>query len=663
MSRANFLTERLADLQSWRFGLAAQIERVEQFLSTHEFDSPTIVSRLADARHAVEMQRVTIAFVAEVARGKSELINALFFSNLGRRLLPSGPGRGTRCVTEVRFDRGQRTGVRLLPVETRESPLTIEELMADESQWRFVGFDADSADSTARALAALAETKRISIADAVAWGLHASGVAEPAEQSSLAMVDVPRWRYAIINFPHPMLDAGLVVVDTPGIAAFSSEPELSRRRVPSADAVIMLLDINGGASKSDLALWRDYLGGAPAFGQKKERVESDQTRLIVLNKIDEIRLDPPQEGAEAAKATLREIDRKVQETAETMRLDPIRVVAVSGRLGLAGKLEADNDKLMRSRLYQLERTLATQLPAHRQEMLTTGTIAALDHALESAQAALDNDRYDTLEGLRELTRLLSKNEKLGSSLTSQATSRQDRLEGALRELKSVRNVHVKLAGELSVLADVAVARRDAARARTSIAAGAGAAADNVLDAYFGLVREKLDALEFKIDEVRILHDGIAVRLRRDFGISVDEPHPFATQRFYTELQKIQEAAQAEFLRVGSRMTRRGATLGEQFEQLAGSRCVHIFEICARETAAWMRGLYAGLEKPLEQFRNDTLERLANVDKLKNAEIDLAERIAALQARLDAIKKKHAALDDTRRGLARFAGGDDALNAA
>jgi predicted GTPase len=666
MSRSNFLTERLAELQAWRFGLIGQLDKVERFLETHDFNAPAIASRLADARRAVESQRITIAFVAEVARGKSELINALFFSNLGRRLLPSGPGRGTRCVTEVRFDREKKTGVRLLPVETRESPLSIEQLLADESQWRFVSFDADSADSTARALAALSETKRIGIADAVAWGLHASGVAAPAEQSSVAMVDVPRWRYAVINYPHPMLDAGLVIVDTPGIAAFSTEPELARQRVPSADAVILVLDVNEGASRADLALWRDYLGGAPAFGQKRPKVESDQTRMIVLNKIDEIRLHASPESeapADIIKATMREIDRKVKETADTMRLDPIRVVAVSGRLGLAGKLEADNDKLVRSRLYQLERTLAASLPAHRQEMLTTGTVAALDHALETAQATLDNDRYDTLEGLRELTRLLAKNEKLGASLDSQTQQRQDRLEGALRELKSVRNVHVKLGTELAELADVAVARRDAARARTGVAASAAGGVAEVLAQFFDLVRERLDALEAKIEEVRNLHAGIADRLRGDFGIPVDEPHPFATQRFHTELQKIQEAAQADFMRSGNLLTRRGATLGEQFEQLIGSRAVHIFEIAARESASWMRGLYAALEKPLERFRDDTLERVENLEKLKSAEIDLAERVAALQARLDAIKRKHLALEEARRSLHRFAGTGEDRDAA
>ena len=77
----------------------------------------------------------------------------------------------------------------------------------------------------------------------------------------------------------------------------------------------------------------------------------------------------------------------------------------------------------------------------------------------------------------------------------------------------------------------------------------------------------------------------------------------------------------------------------------------------------MRGLYGALEKPLEKFRDETLDRVASVEKLKGAEIDLAEKVAALQARLDAIKKKHTALQEARESLARFSGGQEDLDAA
>ena len=655
MSRAPAITERLAELQSWRAGLSTQIARVTEFLHTHDFLTPNMEAALGDAHAQVISQNVTVAFIAEVARGKSELINGLFFADLGRRLLPSGPGKGTRCVTELRFDRDVQTSVKLLPIETRESPKRFDELLKEHSLWRSILFDADNPDSTARALAALSETKRITLSDAVAWGLHGEGVAVPAGEASATLVDVPRWRHAIVNFPHPLLDAGLVVIDTPGLAAFVSEPELARQRVPGADALILVLDVTQGVTKADLAIWKDHLGGARHF-REREKEESKQLRLVVLNKIDDIRIDENSDPAEANRALLHELDRCVQEAADLLRIDPIRVVPVSARMGLAGKLTGDPDKSIRSRLYQLERALATNLPKDRQDGLYKDIVATLSNALEAAQAALDNARFETLDGLRNLSVLREKHEKLTTSVVSQTSLKHDRLEAALRELKSIRNVHTTLAESLSTIVDVTSAKQDAIRARRAIASSLMPGKTfGIVQQYFSVAREKLNGLESKIDEIRNLYSSISERMRRDFDLNLYDVHPFATQRFHTELQKAQDKAEGELVKTSNLLVRRGSALAEQFDELIASRVLHIFEIASRESATWMRGLYTSVEKPLEALKYQTLETSANVEKFKSAELDLAGQIAEIQARLDVIKRKHAALAEARAGLERFTG--------
>ena len=654
-SRAPAITERLADLHSWRIGLATQIERVTDFLRTHHFLTPNLEAALEDSREQAASQRVTVAFIAEVSRGKSELINALFFSNLGRRLLPSGPGKGTRCVTELRFDRNVQTSVRLLPVETRESPKRFDELMKDESVWRTTLFDADNPDSTARALAALSETKRITLSDAVAWGLHGEGVAVPAGESNYILVDVPRWRHAIVNFPHPLLDAGLVIIDTPGLAAFVSEPEFARQRVPNADAIVLVLDAIEGVTKADLAIWRDHLGGGRHFRDRANE-KSNQSRLVVLNKIDSIKIDENLDAAEANQQLLRELDKGVQQAADMLRIEPIRVIPVSARLGLAGKLNGDTDKALRGRLYQLERGLAAALPTNRQDALHADIVATLSNALETAQASLDGDRFDTLDGLRNLTLLREKNEKLTASIISQASVRHDRLDAAMREFKSIKNVHTTLAADLAIIVDVTSAKQDAVRAKRAISSSLlpGKTFDTVKH-YFSETREKLHALESKIDEIRNLYHSITERLRRDFDLDIFDAHPFATQRFHTELEKAREKAEAEFTKTSNLLVRRGGALAEQFDEIIASRVLHIFEIASRESTTWMRGLYSSVEGPLEALKKGTFEHSANVEKFKSAELDLAERIAEMQARLDALKRKHKALADAREGLRRFTG--------
>ena len=133
-----------------------------------------------------------------------------------------------------------------------------------------------------------------------------------------------------------------------------------------------------------------------------------------------------------------------------------------------------------------------------------------------------------------------------------------------------------------------------------------------------------------------------------------EIHPFPTQRFHTELQKARAKSDTEFTKTSNLLVRRGGSLAEQFEELVVSRVMHIFEIVSRESATWVRGLYTALERPLLEVRDQMQQRVAGIEQIKVAELDLAERIAELQARMDMLKKKHSALADARNNLERFA---------
>ena len=91
-------------------------------------------------------------------------------------------------------------------------------------------------------------------------------------------VEIPRWRYAIVNFPHPLLAMGLTILDTPGVEALGTEPELTMHRLQEADAVVFMLSVDTGATDADLALWREHVEPIEGLGH---------TRYVVLNKIDE----------------------------------------------------------------------------------------------------------------------------------------------------------------------------------------------------------------------------------------------------------------------------------------------------------------------------------------------------------------------------------------
>ena len=73
-------------------------------LAEQDLLDDTDTAALAALHERLASDKLVLAFVAEFSRGKSELINAIFFADAGRRVLPATPGRTTMCPVELRFD-------------------------------------------------------------------------------------------------------------------------------------------------------------------------------------------------------------------------------------------------------------------------------------------------------------------------------------------------------------------------------------------------------------------------------------------------------------------------------------------------------------------------------------------------------------------------------
>jgi hypothetical protein len=120
----------LADLNNWRAGAVQRLAAFRRWALVARLIDEQTAARLAHLERRLATERLTIAFVAEYSRGKSELINALFFADLGTRLLPSGLGRTTLCPAEILWDASRPPSIRLLPIGTRESPKALREYVA-----------------------------------------------------------------------------------------------------------------------------------------------------------------------------------------------------------------------------------------------------------------------------------------------------------------------------------------------------------------------------------------------------------------------------------------------------------------------------------------------------------------------------------------------------
>ncbi|MBA4003654.1 MAG: dynamin family protein, partial [Delftia sp.] len=89
---------------AWRRGFAQQLHALREWLQSQELLDVAVQERLQRLEAQVRGDKVMVAFVAEFSRGKSELINAVFFAHYGRRLMPASAGRTTMCPAELGWE-------------------------------------------------------------------------------------------------------------------------------------------------------------------------------------------------------------------------------------------------------------------------------------------------------------------------------------------------------------------------------------------------------------------------------------------------------------------------------------------------------------------------------------------------------------------------------
>ncbi|MEG2048501.1 MAG: dynamin family protein, partial [Comamonas sp.] len=326
----------------WRRGFATQLQELREWLMAQDLLDVSVQERLQRLEEQMRSEKVMVAFVAEFSRGKSELINAIFFAHYGRRLMPASAGRTTMCPAELAWDSALQPCLRLLPIETRSSAESLGQWRVRSDAWQQFPLDIANAQQIADTLAKVAEVRRVTVDEARDWGLwHDDEAADNPMVDAQGMVEVPMWRHALINMPHPLLRQGLVILDTPGLNAVGAEPELTVNLIPQAHAVVFVLGADTGVTKSDLAIWRDHVlpAGAGKPGGDEALLAS---RLVVLNKIDTL-WDSLSSGAQV-QAQLR---RQQQDSAHLLGLPEDRVLPVSAQKGLVAKV-SKNDALLQA---------------------------------------------------------------------------------------------------------------------------------------------------------------------------------------------------------------------------------------------------------------------------------------------------------------------------
>ena len=601
-------------LSGWRLALAQRLDDVARFLGEHELIDDSAGIQLSSLRERLGNEKLVVAFVAEFSRGKSELINAIFFADTGRRILPATPGRTTMCPVELGWDAEEPSSLMLLPIETRLDGLSLTELRPQRRAWKIVPLLVRDPEQLAQALLEVTRTSFVAKDQARALGFWDD--AHPDDNPPLddaGRVEVPAWRHALINYPHPLLKQGLVVLDTPGLNAIGAEPELTLSLLPSAHATVFILGADTGVTKSDMAIWRDHLGShAP-------------TRFVVLNKIDAL-LDPLATRA-AVQAQIAGVRR---ETARTLDIPPERVFPLSARQALAARVMGDHDALRESHLPELESALGTQLLPQRRQVLEDVVLEGAQQIETHVARRLGDTRRQLAEQILELRGLRGKSSSKLRLMIERVDAETAEFEQCTVRLQALRVVHSRmlkdaLVGLSSDRLREEVSEMQAVMNKSLLNLGAKKA--------FIVLCTKLRALltgaQHLNVEVREMLGASFARLNAEFGFSLALTKAPEMERYIDELSLI-ETNYVQYLGLTQALRLSQPRFMEQFRRMLVSKLRVVFENASGDLEIWNKSTSAQVDSQLRERRRNFRRRRESLERVQTAASELELRLGEIE---------------------------------
>ena len=637
------LTEQFSAYSRWRSNTGEAVARLRTWLARNDVGDAQCDLRLQYLLERLHDDKLTVAFVAEFSRGKSELINAIFFGDHGDRILPSSAGRTTMCPTELQWSKGATPELRLLPIRTRARQTPVSEFKRYREEWTIDSLAAVDAPSLQRALARVGETERVTTQDAEMLGFAIDLAGEQGiKPGADGLVEIPRWRHAVIQFPHPLLEQGLVVLDTPGLNAIGAEPELTLSMLPNAHAVLFILAADTGVTQSDLAIWRNYVQGGGA---------RQRGRLVVLNKIDGL-WDGLREEAQID----LEIGRQVDSVAETLGVERGVVFPVSAQKGLVARIQHDAPLLERSRIPALERALSDDLLPTKQEIVREDTLAETREVSAQTRALLEARLSGLREQLQELTDLRGKNQSVIEYMMRKIRSEKEEFEQGLQKYYAVRSVFSNLTNSLLNHMGLDALRDETRRTREAMLESTFTRGlRDAMEGYFRTLRANLQRSTSEIGEITRMLEAMYKRFSVEHGLKLSAPTGFSTLRYETELDRLEATFNRQINTALTLVTTEKHALTQKFFETVAMQARRTFEVANQDVEQWLRAVMSPLETQVREYQIQLKRRLESVKRIHEATDTLENRVDELKQGEEGVRALIAELDALQEGVAEALG--------
>ncbi|MFM9835886.1 MAG: dynamin family protein [Methylophilaceae bacterium] len=612
------LADQFAAYSEWRKALVDTICDYRSWLNEQELNDAQIDQRISNLLERLREDKLNVAFVAEFSRGKSELINAIFFAGYGQRLLPSSAGRTTMCPTELLYDPAKPSSLQLLPIDTRAMDATTTEYKRYPEEWKVVEFDVNSSDSMVNAFKEVSSTKRVTLEEAEKYGLFDPNSSDDAMSINKdGTIDIPSWRYAVINFPHPLLEQGLVILDTPGLNAIGTEPELTLNMLPNAHAVLFILAADTGVTKSEIDVWRQYISGT-RWKQKG--------RMAVLNKIDGL-----WDELKTEKEIEKEIAKQVKTTGELLGLDPQHIFPTSAQKGLLAKVNSDDELLAQSRLPALEKALSDELIPSKKEIVRDNTKNEIEDLIKNSNLILESRVSGVVEQLEELRGLRGKNEDVVEHMMNKVKVDKENFEKGLQRFQALRSVFSQQTNKLFTLLGMEALKLKVHTTReTMVSASFTKTIREAMDGFFEELKGRLVSSDAQIDEIKKMMDVMYDKFSKEHGLRKSEPPAFSTLRYQKELAKLERAYKEQFNTALNMIANEKMTLTTKFFETLASRVIHVYEVANRDVENWLKAVIAPMESQVREHQLQLRRRLESIKRIYKATDTLEDRILELE---------------------------------
>jgi hypothetical protein len=625
------LEKEVAHYQEWRDQMITGIESYKAWLDAHGYADIQQSLRIYDLIESLRNDRMTLAFLAEFSRGKTELINAMFFSEFKQRLLPSNVGRTTMCPTEIFFDAAEEPYLRLLPIETRKRQDTVSALKRQHVEWIKIRLNVDSREEMTQAMQHLVEVKTVSIEDAKALGLwdETDPLITTVVVKDGDRVDIPSWRHAMISYPHPLLKSGLVVLDTPGLNALGTEPELTLSMIPNAHAVLFLLAMDTGVTKSDLEVWRKYVQTAAT------------RRIAVLNKIDLMWDDLKSEDEISG-----DVNRQLEDTSNLLALPRTHVLAISAQKALLARIRGDSTLLAKSGIEQLEHLLASEIIPAKQEIMRAAVQREIGSMVDASRVAVANQLAAIRTELKELAAMSGKNRNMAQAMVTRLEADRKNYQATVQTFRNTYTTVMNQGSALLKQLDEGALEQILNKDREFIQ-GAWTTAGlwknmQLLFQHFTGVSTKI--LNFA-NQIKGLVDMTYAHFHEKFGLAKLSPPALNLEKYTLTMTGLQETAKQFCHDPINVMTEKHFLVAKFYDGLVGE-ARQVFEMTRLDVESWLKSALNPLNLQIKDHEQVLAKRLENFRKIR-------DNISSVEDRMKHLEKLQVTLEQQSRVLARI----------